>query len=315
MKKAIFAGLTITIVSLFALSAMAQDGPGGPGGPGGGRMRGMGMGGPGGPGGMDVTQIFRNDEIKSQLGLTKEQEDKLTDLLEKNREAMRERFRAGRQGGGGGERPAPPSREEMDKMRGEMDKMREEIKGKVNQILTPEQQEKVKVMRFQASGGLNAPMLNPDSLEVLNLTEDQKAKLKAMEDARRDEFQKRMEGQRERDWRGMSEEDRRKAFEELRTQGEARAKEFKDKVVALLTPDQKAKAEKLTEDGKDLHEKVMQQIRERQGNRRGGDGPRRDGDFRPGADSWRPGQGTQQDANGEKKNRRSFPKSEETKAE
>lgn len=316
MKKMCLAGLTIVIVALFALSASAQPGPGGPGG-----MR----GGPGGPGGMrggpggemdGITQLFRNEEIKSKLGLSTEQEEKLTSLLEKNRESMRERFRGGRQGG---ERSGPPSREDMEKMRAEVEKMRAEIKEKANQILTPEQQEKVKVLRFQISGGLDSPMINPESLEALNLTDKQKAELKAMDEARREAFRTAMENRPRVDFRTMSEEDRRKAFEEMRTQGEARSKEFKEKVLSLLTPDQKAKAEQLSSEGKELREKVMQQMQERRDERRGDRGRGQggpEGEFRPGADSWRPGQGAQKDnAGGEKSKRRTFPKAEEDKAE
>jgi hypothetical protein len=77
---------------------------------------------------------------------------------------------------------------------------------------------------------------------------------------------------------------------------------------AVLTADQKALAAKLTEEGKDLRDKVLPR-----GGRDGGRGGERGnreggGGYRPGENSWRPGQGAAGNNNGEQQPRRAFPR-------
>ncbi len=292
MKKVMFFGATVLVaVVLLSVIASAQPGQGG-----GGRGRGPG-GGPGGPEpGAGIGMLLRNSDVKEQLGLTDEQSQKIEKIIEENR-------------GNRPQRPdGPPSPEEMEKMRAEMDKRRQETQNKVKQVLTPEQQEKAKVLVFQISGGLSSPFVNADTLEVLSLTSEQKAKLKAIEDERgaamREVFEK-MRGLREK-----SEEERRKLGDEMRAKGDELRKATEQKIQAILTEEQKAKAAQLSEEGKDLREKFQQQMRDRGGRGPRGDGPPPEGEYRPGANSWQPGQGGNNRPAREGERRRAFPKAD-----
>lgn len=47
---------------------------------------------------------------------------------------------------------------------------------KINSVITPEQQTKMKQLVFQTTGGLNSPLISKDTLDVLNLTGEQREK-------------------------------------------------------------------------------------------------------------------------------------------
>jgi hypothetical protein len=251
------------------------------------------------PGGMEW--LIRNAEIKSQLGLSEEQVDKLLKLSEE----LGAR-RIDRQPGSG-----PPSREELQKFREEFEKrFFDESREKINQILTSEQQEKYKILQFQLIGGLDSPFLGIRALEFLNLTDEQKAKLKAINEARETESRAAFEKRRQNNWRDLSQEEREKLGTELQAENEARTKKFAEQTKAVLTLEQKEKAEKLTAEAKQLREKIGIGNRERRG---GGDRPGRgegDGGYRPGRDSWQPGQGTGERGNPNRQPRRAFPQTE-----
>lgn len=314
MKRQILAmAFTAFVAALFTLGVYAQPGPGGPGAP----QR------PGGPqdAGMEIGMVLRNSQIKEKLNLTSDQESKLRKVAEEMRDSGRRGERADRgerreRGGERGERgerreggpPQPPSPEEMEKRRAEMEKRQNETDDKINAILDVEQQQKFKELRFQLAGGLDSPMLNARMLEAVNITEDQKAKLQAINEERFKEFREGMERGPRPDMRG-SEEDRRAFFEKMRERGEEMRKKYSEKTLAVLTAEQKTKAEKLTEEGKAFRP----QRRERgEGGRDGGRGERgrEGGEYRPGSDSWQPGQGAQR--RGERSQRRAFPQTEGT---
>lgn len=256
-------------------------------------MMGMGFGG-----GIGARQLVQNDEIKSRLGLTEQQ----VEQLQKIADEMRPRDGRGTRQQGDrnqGERPPRPSQAQMEQMRAEMEKRMTEAREKINTVLTPEQREKYKELSFQMAGGLDSPFLNSRMLDVVQLTEEQKAKIKAIEDEREKEGRAAMEQFRGIDWRNPSEEDRSR-MQKLREEGEKRAKKYSELIQVVLTPEQKDKARALTEEGKGL--------RPQRGGPRGG-GPDRGGDYRPGNDSWQPGQGAR-NQDGQNRNRRAFPTSE-----
>ncbi|MDR0869180.1 MAG: Spy/CpxP family protein refolding chaperone [Planctomycetaceae bacterium] len=294
MKRTIFSALTFIAVLTVALTAFAQPG-GGPGGPGGrGQGGGPGGRGPGGFGGFDtVGGLLRNEEFKKELNLTEEQISQLTKLAEEQRPQRGER----REGQG------PPSREEMQKFREEIEKRVDEAQAKVNQVLSPEQQVKVKELRFKLAGGLDSPRLNARNLDVVNLTDEQKAKLKAIQEEQEKEGREALEKRGNVDWRNLSQDERQKLGQELRTEVEALQKKYAEKIKAVLTPDQLKKAEDLTKGVQEAREKFAPPQRE------GGRGERGDG-YRPGADSWRPGQGGGQRREGGGERRRAFPQQE-----
>jgi len=295
----------LVLVAVLVLSVIASAQPGGGRGPRGPGGFGGGPGGPGGPGGGGggIGMLLRNDDVKAQLGLSEDQIQKIEKIAEESRANRPQRDpNAGR-----------PSAEEMEKMRAEMEKRRQETQDKIKLILSPEQQEKVKVLGFQISGGLSNPMVSADSLEVLNLTPDQKAKLKAIEDERgaamREIFSQAPQ-------RGgdMSQEERQAAFEKIRAKNEELRQATEAKIQTLLTDEQKAKAAKLTEEGKELRDKVLQQMRNRGGPQGGGGGAAagEGGTYQPGANSWRPGQGAGNRQQGEGNRRQNgFPRATE----
>lgn len=304
MRKVIGTMLFVFAVSIFSAAILAQPGPPGPGGPDGpggrDRDRTRAPGGDFGFGG-GIEGLIRNPEIKSRLELSEEQVGKLVKLSEESRV----RLPGDRRQGSG-----QPSREEMQKFREEFEKRISENQTKINQILTPEQQEKYKTLQFQLVGGLDSPFLNARNLDVLNLTEEQKAKLKAINEAREAESRAAFEKRGPVDWRDLSQEDREKLGAELRAENEARTKKFAEQIKAILTPEQKEKAEKLTAEAKDVREKVGI---ETGGRRNGGDrSDRRNGEYRPGQDSWRPGQGAGErgNQNQNRQPRRAFPQAE-----
>ncbi|MDR3197032.1 MAG: Spy/CpxP family protein refolding chaperone [Planctomycetaceae bacterium] len=291
MKKVIGTMLFVLSVAVFSTLVLAQPGgqaPGGPGNPGE-RDRARIPGG-------GVELLIRNAEIKSQLDLTEEQVGKLLKLSEELRPRRPERP----QGSGG-----MPSREEMQKFREEAEKRIDEGQAKINQILTPEQQEKFKTLQFQLIGGLDSPFLNVRSLDVLNLTDEQKAKLKAINEEREAESRAAFEKRGQVDWRRLSQEDREKLRSELQAENEVRTKKFADQIKAILTPEQKEKAEKLTTEAKEIREKVGIGVRDR---RNGEDRPERGDRVNP--DSWRPGEGTGDRRNQNRQQRRAFPQEE-----
>jgi Spy/CpxP family protein refolding chaperone len=320
MRKNILTVLSALFFAVLISSLVyAQPGPPGGGDRGGDRGRDRGRDGGrdggqrGGPpggfnafgGGLRVGELLRNEKVRDKLKLTEEQTKEIKKLAEEQQEQLRNR--------GGGERREGerPSREETEKRMQEFRTRAQEAQQKVLKVLSPEQQNTYKELRFQFSGGIEARNINVDNLEVLNLTDDQKSKLKAIQEE--GEKTSRSFAEKFPSLRDLPEEQRRKAFDDLRSQGEEAGKKLKEKATAVLTPEQLEKAKKLTEEGKDLRpQRPDGQRGERReddrGERRGG------GEYRPGSDSWRPGQGA---ANGRGGNaqppRRSFPKSEDEK--
>ncbi|MDR0338559.1 MAG: Spy/CpxP family protein refolding chaperone [Planctomycetaceae bacterium] len=297
MKKVIGTMWFVLAVSVFSTVVFAQPDPPRTGDfSGRNRERTRVPGGDFGFGG-GIELLTRNPEIKNQLGLNEEQIGKLVKLSEELRAGRGERRQAS----------GPPSREEMQKFREEAEKRFDENQAKINQILTPEQQEKYKTLRFQLIGGLDSPFLSVRSLDVLNLTNEQKEKLKAINDARETESRASFEKRGPIDWRGISPEERAKLGAELRAENEARVKKFDEQIKAVLTPEQKEKAEKLMADAKDIREKLGMRDRRNNDNR---PERRNNGEYRPDQNSWQPGQGTREHGNQNRQPRRNFPQTE-----
>jgi Spy/CpxP family protein refolding chaperone len=206
--------------------------------------------------------------------------------------------------GGGSQRQSP---EEMQKWIEEMQKRREDMRTKITQVLKPEQQEKFKSFSFQRTGGFDSPFINEQSLDVVNLTDEQKEKIRQITAARD------AESRAAREKRDVPREDR----EKLRTEMRAR---YAEQIKAVLTAEQKAKAEKLISEAPALMEKLGlqrggqggQRGQNGQGgqrNREGGQNGQRGGGYRPGAGSWQPGQGTPDSS--EPAPTRTFPREEQ----
>lgn len=247
------------IVTACALSAgvIAQPPGGGP--------RGPGMGG--GPG-----DIFRNPEFVKILELTSAQSDEIQKIMQ----TSMEEFRAEMQRNPG----TPPNPDEMRKRF-------EGAQQKVMEVMKPAQQTKARELTFQLTGGLDSPMLNERTLETLELTAEQKEKIRKLSADRDAEFRTVMQGF---DWRNATPEQRQK----FGTDNAERTKKYRDQISAILTPEQKGKAEKLSAEAPALREKLGMPAPGQmgQGQRRGQGPPSGDGQpYTPGAGSWRPGQG------------------------
>lgn len=310
MKRTIVTTLAFLAVLAVASMAFAQPGGGGGRGPGGGfGGPGGGFGGPGGGFGGGAG-LLRNEEVRKELGLSEDQVAQLTKIAEEQREAGRALFQG--QGQGGGDRQGPPSAEEINRNRERIEKFADENEGKVNKVLSAEQQGKYKDLRFQLAGGLNAQRLDARTLSAVNLTDEQKAKLKTLQDEQDAEVRKAFESRPQQNIRDLSQEEREKLFAQFRTEGEARQKKFVEKLKGILTAEQVAKAEKLTESAAQAREKlgIPAPGQGGQGNRRGGQGAE---GYRPGAGSWQPGQGGRRNNEGGegRQQRRSFPQQEQ----
>jgi len=276
MNKRILWIVAVTVTAFaMSLNTYAQPGGGqgrGPGGPPGG-----GMGGPGG--GMmggGVGMVLQNPEFAKMLELTSDQTTRLQNVM---RELGEERRVAMQQGG------APPSPEQM---RQRMEQFMDSAQAKFDQVLNAQQRTKAREVMFQVSGGLTSPMVSDRMLQVLELTDAQKEQVRKITNARFEENRTAMQGGF--DFRNASQEER----EKFRADMEARNKKFADQITALLTPEQKAKAEKLTADAPALREKLGLPEPGQGGGQRqrpqggGGQGPA--GGYVPGAGAWQPGQ-------------------------
>jgi len=227
MNKRIFwfSAIVVTVLAL-SLNAVAQP-PGG--GQGGQRQGGGQFGGQFGGGATSPAQLLRNAEVVTLLGLTTEQTDALT-------EALRPQQR-GQGGQGGGAIPTPAE------LRARTDATWESI----GKILKEEQLTKFKEVYFQASNGLNAPLLDARLLCTVGLTEDQAKKINEIADKRTEET------------RGVTPLGQDASPEErtaARTAATERNTKYNDQIKAVLTDEQKKKAEELTAGAADLRTKL-----------------------------------------------------------
>ena len=225
----------------------------------------------GGPG-----AIWNNEALAEMLELTPAQREELP-------RAIREAMQNFQQSGAGV--PQGPQAW-MQRMEQSMDA----VQAQINRILNPQQQVKAREAMFQLQGGLESPLLNARALGAVNITDAQKEQINAIVEARNAENQTAMEGMMRsgQDFRSMSQEER----DRLRTEGEARNKKYADQISAVLTPEQRAKAEQLTAGVPALRERLgiaaPGQPQQRGQQQRGEGG--RGSESVPGAGSWRPGQ-------------------------
>jgi Spy/CpxP family protein refolding chaperone len=263
-------------------------------------------------GGVGIGSLLQNDNAKKHLNLTDDQVEKLQKIASEQRNTFPRLPRA-TAAGNNNERPAPPSSDDLKKFNEELEKFQTETKKKVNEVLTPEQQTKFKALPFQMAGGLDAQFINARTFEFLELSGDQKDKFKKLDE----ENQTALRGLFTRPSAGetrLTREEIQKQREEVAQKREALTKSYREKALALLTPEQKATAEKLTKEAKELK---LQPQRGQRGNRdargergdRGGRGERgrnrANDNYTPNSDSWRPGAGASEE---NKTPRRPFPR-------
>jgi len=262
-----------------------------PGGFGGGMMAGgggFGMTSAGGfgmmGGGGGIGMFMRNEEAVKMLELTTEQTEKIQKILEDARTSRPQPIQVVGQ---------PPNPDEMRQRMEEARQRMDATYAKINkEVLKPEQVVKSQELMFQVAGGLDSPFLDVRTLEILVLTDDQKAKVRQILEARDTATREAMQGV---DIRGMTPEQRQTFF----AAGGERAKKFNDQIKDQLTADQKAKAEKLSAGATEVREKLgIGQPGQGRGQGTAGpgqgrgQGPPPGAPFVPGSNAWRPGQDT-----------------------
>lgn len=236
MKKFLGMSVFFLLLALMVSCAVAQQEGRARGegrGPGGG---GMGFGGPNMIGGLPT---ILSEQGRKELGITEEQVTKI-------REAQRGNMPQGLQ---------DMSREDRTAA---MEKATAELVKKVEAIFTKDQLEKVQIASFQCVGiaGIGS---SPFAQAVLKLTDEQ---VKKIRDIQREERQGAAGRQGERpDFRGMSPEERQKAFQETR-------KKLEEKIRGVLTEEQTKKAEALVKETPAyIKEAQERSVRGGQGNR------------------------------------------------
>jgi hypothetical protein len=160
----------------------------------------------------------------------------------------------------------------------------------VNNSLSAERKEKVQRLAFQSLGGIDSPMISLHSMEVLNLSEDQKRRLQGTFDEMQQEREAQMEAGLNLFERAialggnMSPEDREK-LEQERRELEAKifatSKKLAEGLRRHLTAEQLAQERQLLASRPAFLPRLPRQM---QGNPEGGGG------YTPGAGSWQPGQ-------------------------
>ncbi|QDU89987.1 LTXXQ motif protein [Pirellulimonas nuda] len=206
--------LTLSLAMLCAGSVLAQ--------PGGGRFGGGGPGGAGGAGGFGdmfgSSTLLRDEKVQDEIGLSEQQKDDLRTMAEDMRDEIGSRMR---DIFSGMRDMSPEERQSrMEDVRGEMEQIRDDIEGRVKNVLTPTQFERIKQINLQqqvknqgAEGVLSGSLA-----DELGLTEEQKEQLKAKAEKVRADLQKKMA-------------DLRKAAEE--------------ELLSVLTPAQREKLKKM----------------------------------------------------------------------
>ena len=171
---------TCVLVALMAAPVFAQPGGGGGGGRGGrggGGGGGRGFGGPGGPGGgtskfLPITSVLQVEEVRKETNIMEDQQEALQKLAEKLRE----------RGQGGGERPnfREMSEEERTeafaKLREEADARTEEAHMMLEQILLPDQLDRIREIAIQRGGV--ASLVTTYVISELKITEEQQKEIK-----------------------------------------------------------------------------------------------------------------------------------------
>ena len=201
--------ITTLAAALLVAASFAQ------GGFGGGQGRGFGRG----FGGGNPAFLLRDEQVRAELKITDEQKSKLDELQSSMQEEMRSAFQ-----GAGGDQAA---------MRKTMTTLMEGMAKKVNAILTPEQQQRLKEINIQQTG--NSVVMQKDIQKDLGLKEEQIKKLadlqKKQQDANQSIFQKMRDGEIERE-----------QVQELMTKN---AKALDAEIDKVLTDEQKKKLKEM----------------------------------------------------------------------
>lgn len=235
---------------------------------------GRGMGGMGGMmrGGGGGALLLGNESVQAELKMTDEQKAKVKEVVERERDKMRE---FGAQFKEGGEI-------DRDKVRAQMKEMAESGEKVIKDILNPDQQKRLKQILWQQAGAL--VFADKDFATALKITDDQSERFKTIGE----EFQEDMQ--------------------ELRQTTRGNQQEFQQKMQALRQEVTERTMEVLTPEQRKAHKEMLgapfeikfdpNAVRERGGMRKGGegrggskDGEKKDGEKKDGEKKDRPKRG------------------------
>lgn len=152
--------IAVAAIAVMAVSSFAQ---------GGGGRGGFGQFARGGFGGMqDPSGVFliNREDVQGEIKLTADQKSKLDAL----RQAQRDKMREAMQGGGG----------DQQAMVAAFQKMQAENSKETLAILTADQKKRLKELAIQRMG--NSAITNPELQKELGVTDEQKAKIKDLQD-------------------------------------------------------------------------------------------------------------------------------------
>ena len=176
------------------------------------------------------------------------------------------------------------------KIQADIEKELKEVTDKVTNVVTSEQQQKARTVVFQTLGGLDSPVMNLDAMSALNLSEEQKNRVKKTFDELEKERLTLLEDGLKLAEKAMklgapnlSPEDRRMLDEErlaLEARAFASGKKLGDALRVHLTDSQRELEKKLLANRPGFLPPLPRQMR-----------PEAEAGYAPGADSWRPGQG------------------------
>jgi Spy/CpxP family protein refolding chaperone len=231
-------------VVLVAGQAFAQRGDNPPSGERGQRM-GRGMMEPGG----NVLGLLRMEKVQKELKLSDEQKEKIGELAKE--------MRPGRPADGDSLTPEE-RRAKMDELR---KKAREKVEKRLAEILKPEQLERMKQIHVQAMGA--AALGNSDVVKALGITDDQRGKLKTLRDEAGEKGRELFGSMRD-----LSPEEQKAKMSENHKKMREIAGELMEKSLAVLTPEQREKFEKMKGKKFDMDFSAPQPPRERPARRR-----------------------------------------------
>ncbi len=176
--------------------------------------------GPGLMGGMSGAMLLQSEQVQKELKITEAQKTKLQELSEKVRSEIRD-LMSGMQNLSQEER-----RKKFEEMQPEMEKRAETLRKEIATILNPKQVKRWRQIELQQQGA--TALLRPEVADTIGLTDEQKAKLKEINDGTAEKMRKLFEE------RGGDRQARSAKMQQLREEGEKQA-------MALLKPEQKQK--------------------------------------------------------------------------
>jgi len=254
--------LALFTFGFMAASAFAQPPQGGPGRRPGGPGFGGGFGGPGGPGGANDAMLLSNPQVQKELELLPEQTADLAKLRETQQSSMRESFGSLR------ELPEEERRQKFEELRPKMEAAQKEAREKMNEILLPHQQDRLKEITLQVRGV--AAIEDPAVATELGISDEQRAEIRTIREGQREKV---MAMFREGQGGEGNREAMREKFQTLRTENDKQ-------LLAVLTTKQSEQFEKMKGEKFELD---MSQMGRGPGGP-GGPGGARFGGRRPGGD-------------------------------